>query len=236
MSYILITGASNNIGKAIALLLAKNGYDIAIHYKESSKNALLLKEEIEKYNVKAITIFGDFSNKEGVDIFIALVKRNIKKLKGFINNASIYKQGALTDTSYNELKDIFQVNMFSPFHLINSFYKCGLLERNGNIINLGMCGLLTKMADMHASAFQMSKLSLLMLTKSFALSLAKDNIRVNMVSPGYSETSVDLPSNIDNLPLKRAATNDEIAEAVLFLIRHQYITGENLEVAGGVRL
>ena len=235
MSYILVTGAAKNIGKAISLLLAKKGYDIAVHYKDSEDEALALQDEIRGYGVQSEVIYGDFSTKKGLDAFISLVKQKLKKVKGLVNNASVYKVGPLKDTSFFDLENLYQVNLFTPFYLINSFVK-ELIEQKGSIVNIGMCGLLTNMVDNYAPAYQMSKLSLLMLTKSLAKSLAKYKIRVNMVSPGYTETSVDLPQRGTNLPFGRAAKNVEIAEAVLFFMSHSYITGQNMEVAGGVRL
>lgn len=236
MSYILVTGAANNIGREISLLLAEKGYNIVIHYRESEVSAISLKEEIErKYRVKSVLAYGDFSSKKGIDTFISSVRQKVERLKGIVNSASIYKKGSLIDTSYVEFEEMTQVNLTAPFYLVNSFLK-DLLVEDSVIINLGICGLLSKMADTYAPAYQMTKLSFLMLTKSYALSLAKNKIRVNMVSPGYSETSVDLPVSLDVIPLKRLCLNKEIAETVLFLIEHKYITGQNIEVAGGMRL
>jgi 3-oxoacyl-[acyl-carrier protein] reductase len=235
MSYIIVTGGSKNIGKEVSLLLAKSGCDVAIHYKDGIDQADALQKEIRSLGVNCEIVFGDFSSEEGLEAFVSLAKAKLKSIKGLVNNAGFYKVGALQETSFHELKHIFQVNLFSAFYLIQSFVKELIIEE-GSIVNLGMCGLISKMADDYATAFQMSKLSLLMLTKSFAKSLAKDKIKVNMVSPGYTETSIDLPKNYDSLPMKRAAANIEIAEGVLFFLNHPYITGQNLEIAGGVRL
>lgn len=235
MSYIIVTGGSKNIGREISLSLAKSGYDVAVHYNDGIDQADALQKEIKSLGVNCEIVFGDFSSEEGLEAFVSLAKAELKYIKGLINNASFYKIGPLQDTSFHELKHVFQVNFFSSFYLIKSFMK-DLVKEEGAIVNLGMCGLISKMADDYATAFQMSKLSLLMLTKSFAKSLAKDKVRVNMVSPGYTETSIDLPKNYDSLPMKRPATNIEIAEGVLFFLKHSYITGQNLEIAGGVRL
>lgn len=235
MSYILVTGGSKNIGREISLLLAKNGYDIAIHYRRRKDLAETLQKEIKRFKVKCEIIYGDFSAKEGLYDFVLDVKNKLGSIKALINNAALYKTGSLDSISYEELKELFQVNLFSSFYLIQSFMKESILKE-GVIVNLGMCGLISKMADDYATGFQMSKLSLLMLTKSYAKTLAKDKIRVNMISPGYTETSIDLPKNFDLHPMKRPATNAEIAEGVLFFLKHPYITGQNLEIAGGIRL
>ena len=235
MSYILITGGSKNIGRETALFLAKNGYDIAIHYKDGKDSAESLVHEIKSFGVKSEALFGDFSSINGLKEFVFVAKSKLKVIKGLINNAAVYKVGSLEDTTYEELAQMFQVNLFSSFYLIKSFVP-ELKREEGSIINLGICGLLTKFADEYAAAFQMSKLSLLMLTKSFAKSLAKDRIRVNMISPGYTETSIDLPRSAEVVPLSRFAKNREIAEAILFFLKSPYITGQNLEIAGGLRL
>lgn len=234
MSYVIVTGGSKNIGKEIATQLAKNGHDIAIHYRKNREEVEVLEKELQKEKVKVKLLYGDFSQKEGIESFVCEAKERLGKIKGIINNAAVYKLGGLNEISFDDLHSLFLVNLFTPFYLINSLIK-ELSKEKGFIVNIGMCGLFSKLSDDWAAGYQMSKLALLMLTKSFAKSLAKEGVRVNMVSPGYSETSVGLPPK-SFFPLGRPSTNKEIAEAVLFFIKNEYVTGQNLEVAGGVRL
>jgi 3-oxoacyl-[acyl-carrier protein] reductase len=235
MSFILVTGGTKNIGKEIALLLAKEGEDILLHYRENLDGAQKLKKEIESSKRRCEIIYGDFSTKEGVESFVISLLKQHKKIKGLVNNASLYSPLPLEKTTLDLLKETFWVNLFSPFYLIKEL-AYSHMEEGGAIVNLGMCGLQSSLSTSYALAYQMSKLSLLSLTKSVAKNLLQKKIRVNMVSPGYTESSVDLPKDPKNFLMGRAAFNKEVAEAVLFFFKHPYLTGQNLEVAGGVRL
>ena len=109
----------------------------------------------------------------------------------------------------------------------------------GHVINLGYAGVEHLVANTRAMAYQISKAGLLVLTRSLAQALGPDGIRVNMVSPGHIDNSVDLPADIhSHVPLGRPARIDDIAGALLFLLSPAggYITGANIEVAGGYRL
>ena len=104
-----------------------------------------------------------------------------------------------------------------------------------NIIFLGVAGIMQSLSDARTSFYTLAKLNLLMLTKSLAKELAPKQIRVNMISPGYLEESIDQPKS---LPMERPAKWEEIAEAALFFLdpKNRSITGQNLEIAGGVRI
>ena len=93
-------------------------------------------------------------------------------------------------------------------------------------------------ADVYSTAYTMTKASLLLLTKSLALELAPDQVRVNMISPGYLEDSVDLPMDLSKIPMQRPAKSEEVADVIAFLLSDKayYLTGQNIEVAGGTRL
>jgi 3-oxoacyl-[acyl-carrier protein] reductase len=236
MRYILVTGGAKNLGKNICLALAKNGYFLIIHYKDSKKEAQNLKDLVEKkYKIKAHIIFGDFSKKETLLEFCEKVKSKYKNIFGLINNVGNYKLGSFEETGIDDIYDLVQVNTISPLiiikELINNFSK------KAKIINIGICGLENKLSNTTSSAYMMSKASLLMMTKSFAKSLLKKGILVNMISPGYLGNSIDMP-NIENLPMKRVCSFDEVSNVILFLLddKNAYITGQNIEIAGGVRL
>ena len=93
-------------------------------------------------------------------------------------------------------------------------------------------------ADVNATAYTITKLGLWMLTRSLAKELAPSQVRVNMVSPGYLDISVDLPEDVSKLPMGRSGTTKEVANIIALLLDKQssYITGQNIEVAGAVRL
>lgn len=235
MSYVLVTGSTKNIGRDICLALATEGYDIVAHYKFNFIEAKRLQKEIISLGRKCEIIRGDFSNKEGVKLFISSLIPRISIFKGLVNNASIYPLGSLEDSSLKDVENTFWVNFFSPFYLIQTL-ACNYMKEGGSIVNVGICGLNSNISTTHAPIYQMSKSSLLSLTRCAAKSFCQKDIRVNMVSPGYTDTSSDRPLDPAKLPMRRVAQSKEIASAVVFFFKNSYITGQNIEVAGGVRL
>lgn len=109
-----------------------------------------------------------------------------------------------------------------------------ILQQKGAIVNIGVSGIQHVLADVHSTAYTSAKLALWAVTKAFAKEFASKGIRVNMVSPGVLEKTVDAPA----LPMGRRATFAETARVVVFLLAEEksYITGQKIEVAGGVRL
>lgn len=225
MNYALITGGAKKLGKALSLTLSSK-YSIVIHYKKSKGEAEELKKEIQKRGGKAETIFGDFSNEMGVHAFIQEFKKRFSSTHALIHNASQYLFGSFLEAPLE--KGLHQWN--------TDFLSALILTRElspKSILFLGVAGILNSLSDTRTSFYTLSKLNLLMLTKSLARELAPKQVQVNMISPGYLEESVDLPSAF---PMKRPAEWQEVADAALFLLSNSYITGQNLEIAGGVRL
>ena len=119
------------------------------------------------------------------------------------------------------------------------FHALRLMPSSGNIINIGMAGLEGARANVLGADYFVSKIGLLALTRSLAAAYAERNIRVNMVSPGQLDNSVDLPPPDEigrTVPLGRAGALDEVAQAVAYLLDATYVTGVNIDVAGGYRL
>ena len=112
-----------------------------------------------------------------------------------------------------------------------------IISSQGNIINIGVVGANNIHADTQRSAYLTTKMSLWMLTKSLARELAESNVRVNMISPGFIENAVDIQS-VSRLPMGRPASFDEVTRVATFLIdpKNSYITGQNIEVGGGIGL
>lgn len=233
---VLITGAAKNLGKALALALAQSGYSLICHYRNSRKEAHRLIEECQLFGVEAHAIEGDFSTPEGVHDFISKLNPYLENLYGLVNNVGNYKVGSAIKTDEASWFELFQTNLHAPFLLTRALLPM-LIRNQGRIINIGISGLNCQKGFSHSTAYSLSKLALLGLTKSLAKELAKEEITVNMVSPGYLEISVNLPDD-NKLPLKRAARFDEIIRAIEFLLDQKsgYITGQNIEVAGAIGL
>lgn len=229
----LVTGGARGLGRSLCLALAKK-YSVIIHYKNSHKEAVSLQNQLIKKGKRAEIIQGDFSYEEGVKSFALEFQKRFSYIDLLINNVGNYFFGSFLETELSVLKRLMQENFYAPFSLVQSFSD-SLWSRSGQIINIGMGGLEAKRADTRTSPYTLSKLCLWMFTKSLAKELAP-NVRVNMLSPGYLEGSIDSPKDTNKIPLKRLGTGEEVAHALEFLLDNPYITGQNLEITGGVRL
>lgn len=237
MSWTLVTGGAGRLGSAIAHALANRGKNLIIHYRRSQAAAYALADELRKKGIQVETIQGDFSTVQGLDDFVQRYLSEFSATEGLIYTIGDYLLGSALETSSQKLGELFQPNLFAALDLARALSPA-LTKQRGQIITIGMVGCDEIRANSHAFAYNLTKVSLWMLTKSLAKELAKEGVRVNMVSPGYMEESIDLPENVNKIPLKRLATHEEVARAVAFLADpgSSYITGQNLEVAGGVRL
>jgi NAD(P)-dependent dehydrogenase (short-subunit alcohol dehydrogenase family) len=237
MSFTLVTGGSKNLGREICLAIAKQRGNVAIHYNKSKKEALQVVTECKSFGVQAEAIQGDFSTSESTKVFIENYKKQFIVTKNLVNNVGNYLIKNLLETSVEEMKDLYQVNLFAPFVLMQSFIPL-IKQEKGSIVNIGVAGIEHARAENYSTAYSMTKLSLLMLTKTIAKELAAFDVAVNMVSPGILEGSIGIPKDYKSIPMKRFGTYNDIANVITFLLDHNnhYITGQNIEVAGGVRL
>lgn len=219
MKPVLITGGAKGLGAAIALTLAKKGFDIVIHYNTSETEAKKIATACTKEGVHAEIIQGDLSDPETFSRTYPFTNTI-----GLVNNVGTYLTKPLTQTTPAEWHTLLHTNLLTPLTLTHT-----LLPTLQTIVNIGTSG-----AHTNAPAYALTKSALLTYTQSLARELAPQNITVNMVSPGYLENSIDT----GELPMGRPATLQETAHIVslFFDESHRYITGQNLEVAGGVGL
>lgn len=237
MKWTLVTGGASGIGAAISEMLALHHFPLIIHYRNREKEAEKLAEKWRQAGERVEIISGDFSTLDSTTSFIQRYLAAFPETAYLVNNVGNYLIQSGSKTPIQEWQAIFQSNLYSPFLLIQGLLP--LLKRaRGAVVNLGVAGLMGQRGDKYATAYSSAKAALLHLTRSLALELAPEGVRFNMVSPGYVENSVDLPHQGLSLPMGRAATPMEVAEVVFFLLQENrsYITGQNIEVAGGVRL
>lgn len=237
IGWTLVTGGAKRLGSIVCLKLARAGYNVIVHYHTSAKEANEVAAKCRAYGVQSEVIQGDLGSNEGVEILAEALALRFPELSNIVNNVGNYLIKPILDTSKEELIELYQTNFFAPFRLIQRLLP-SVKKYKGAIINLGVAGLETRRAECRSTAYTLTKLSLLGLTKSLAKDLASSGVRVNMISPGYIDNAVDLPNDLSCLPMGRAATCDEIASLILFLLGRdgEYVTGQNIEVAGGVRL
>lgn len=237
MNWTLVTGAAKGLGSSICLELAKTGHSLTIHYRESRDEAEALMAKCIKHGAKAEIIQGDFSTTDSVNKFLEEYTSRFPNTENLINNVGNYYIGTALNTSIEMWQELFQTNFLSSLQIMQALTP-SIMQEKGSIINIGVTGIQSVPADTYSPAYTSSKLSLWMATKSLAKELAGQGVRVNMISPGYLENAVDLPANLSVLPHGRPVTLEETAKLVAFLLddANASITGQNIEIAGAIRL
>jgi len=228
----LITGGSRRIGRSIALTLAELGYDIAIHYNRSERDALETRKMIRESGVKCEIFKSDLSRPSGAS---GLIKKVIKKLPGLnllVNNASIFEEIRFEDVTEKDFDNEFNINFKSPFFLSQHFAKS---VSGGMIVNL----LDARVSKIHTAHFvyNLTKKSLMHLTLMLAKELGPA-IRVNAICPGpilpaTGEDIIQLKKIASNTPLKKIGDTSYINSGIKYLVQNKFITGETLFVDGG---
>lgn len=232
----LVTGSCVRTGRALVLELASRGWHVVVHGKPSARQKA---EETAQACIRAggqaTVALADISTNEGCESLAAQIPEGPLGL--LIHNVGIYPRGSVLATSPETLSETLRTNLEAPWIL--SRLLVPRMERGSSIVAIGYAGLQAVPATTYSAAYSVSKTALLVFVKSLALELASRGIRVNMVSPGQLENSVDLPSDLSKvIPMGRAGTLEELVRAVLWIASDDaaYVTGQDLDIAGGLML
>ena len=236
-----VTGATRGIGREIAITLAKNGYNLAINYRNKNIDLEETIEQIKKYNVECLPVKGDISNFEDCEIMINEIIKKFEKIDVLVNNAGITKDGLLMRMKKEDFEQVINVNLVGTFQITKQVLPYMLKQRNGRIINLScVVGITGNAGQTNYSA---SKAGIIGFTKSLAKEVASRNILVNAVAPGFIETQMtgvlkdDIKEQINKtIPLRRMGKTQDVANVVKFLASEDssYITGQVIQVDGGM--
>ena len=234
---IFITGAAKRIGKEIALCFSEMGWNIIIHYNSSQNDAQILADEINGTNPdSAITVQGNLDVKEDVEKVINEVRDAFPTIDLLINNASTFYPTPIEDISEEHWDKLVGSNLKGPLFLIKGL-KDKLKESKGSIINITDTNLSKGVANY--SIYSAAKAGLESITKGLARELAPD-IKVNAIAPGamleppdVTWTEEQKSKVISSIPLNRMGSEKDISEAVKFLAKSNYITGQIIKVDGG---
>ena len=237
MKTIFITGAAKRIGKEIALCFSEMGWNIIIHYNSSKNDAQVLADEINGTNPdSAITVQGNLDVKEDVEKVINEVRDAFPTIDLLINNASTFYPTPIEDISEEHWDKLVGSNLKGPLFLIKGL-KDKLKESKGSIINITDTNLSKGVANY--SIYSAAKAGLESITKGLARELAPD-IKVNAIAPGamleppdVTWTEEQKSKVISSIPLNRMGSEKDISEAVKFLAKSNYITGQIIKVDGG---
>lgn len=237
LKWTLVTGGAKRLGAEICRTLAAEGHSLVIHYNTSGREAEEVAAVCRRFGIQAETLQGDFATRSSAEDFMARYLSRYSETQYLVNNVGNYLKMSAAETSVTEWEALFQNNAHTPFLIMRALSE-PLKRHQGAIVNLGIAGLEKIQADQCSTAYSCAKLSLLLLTRSLAREWAPFHLSVNMVSPGYLENSIDLPQDLSLLPMRRAGSLKEVSRLIAFLLHpdSRYITGQNIEVAGGVRL
>ena len=237
---ILVTGGALRIGSEIVTSFAKMGWDIILHYRNSSEEAKKIKKNLEDlYETEIFLVQGDLNVDEDVQNLIDIVNKNYKNLDALVNNASSFYNTEIGNLSNVNWDDLVGNNLKAPLFLINGL-KDILMSASGSVINITDVNI--DMGSPNYSIYTAAKGGLAAITKSLAKELAP-NITVNAVAPGaileppgVTWDDDKIKEVIKNIPLNRMGNEKDIANAVRFLVCAKYITGQTIRVDGGKSL
>jgi 3-oxoacyl-[acyl-carrier protein] reductase len=233
----VVTGGARRLGRHLCATLAARGYDIVILYRESEAEAGLLVQEIAATGRHARALAVDVGVHAQVAAVFADVAAHEGRVDLLVNNVGNYNPQDITRLTPAVWDATLATNLSGAYYCC--FHALPLMPDGGNIISIGMAGLEGTRANPRGADYYVSKTGLLSLTRSLATAYAERQIRVNMVSPGQLFNSVDLPPPEEIgrwIPLGRAGALADISQAMEYLLDAAYVTGVNIDVAGGYRL
>ena len=238
----LITGGSRGIGKAIALLFAKQGATVALNYSSSQEEAKQIVKEIEAMGGKAIAIGANVANGDDAKAMVKQVVSTYGTLDILVNNAGITKDMLLLRMTEQEFDDVINVNLKGVFNVTKHASRV-MMKKGGSIIN--MSSISGVIGNIGQSNYAASKAGVIGFTKSVAREFAGRDLRINAIAPGFIKTDMTEKLSqgikediVRNIPMERIGDPEEIAKVALFLASDlsSYITGQVLNVNGGMSM
>ena len=236
----LVTGAAQGIGKAVALLLARNGADIVvsdINLEKAEETA----NEINSIGRKALAVKVDVANWNDVEQMVEVILEKFAKIDILVNNAGITRDKLILRMTDEDWDAVLNVNLKGTFHCTKAVVRHMAKQRSGKIVNIA--SVVGEMGNAGQANYSASKAGVIGLTKTIAREFAQRGININAIAPGYIETPMTeaLPEKAKEelkrlIPMERLGKPEDVAEAVLFLVSEEsnYITGQVLNVNGGI--
>ncbi len=236
----LVTGGAQGIGKAVGLMLAKNGSEVVIS-DVNLEMARSTADEIEKMGRRALAIEANVARFEDGEKMVRETVEALGRIDILINNAGITRDGLMLRMSEEDWDLVLDVNLKGAFNCTKAAIRHMIRQRSGKIVNIAsVVGLMGNAGQANYAA---SKAGLIGFTKTVAREFASRGITVNAVAPGYIDTPMTqgLPENVKDelkklIPLDRLGTPEDVAKAVFFLVTSasDYVTGQVLQVDGGL--
>ena len=233
----IVTGGAKGIGKAIAVAFAKKGCNIVLNYRSNVSDETI--KEIEDCGVRCLPIQGDVSDFSFAADMMKQVKKEFGTIDILVNNAGITKDMLLMRMSEEQFDSVINTNLKGTFNMIRHASSGMLKQKSGAIIN--MASVVGVTGNAGQANYAASKAGIIGLTKSTAKELGQRGITCNAIAPGFVETDMTAVLKdeqkemmLDAIPLKRYGQVEDIAQAAVFLAEATYITGQVLNVDGGM--
>ena len=236
----LVTGASRGIGRAVAAVLAREGWAVCVNYLERRDAAESLVRELRAQGRAAMAFQADIADRKAADACVRAASEELGPVELLVNNAGISRQGLFQDLDDAAWDRLLAVNLTGPRNAVLAVLPHMLSEKRGCVVNIpSMWGLRGASCE---AAYAATKAGVIGLTRSLALELAPSGIRVNCVAPGCVETDMVRVLGEDTrrmlaeeTPLGRLGRPEDVAEAVAFLASEKaaFITGQVLAADGG---
>ena len=239
----LVTGSSRGIGRAIALALGRNGYDVAVNYNHSEAEAITLCDDIRAFGVKANIFQANVSIQEEAAKLFSDVKSSMGAVSVLVNNAGITRDNLLMRMKPEDWQAVINANLNSCFYCTREAIRDMAKARYGRIINIASVVGLTGNAGQ--ANYAASKAGIIGFTKSIAREYASRGITANAIAPGFIDTSMteilkpEVKADIlKSIPVGEIGKPEDVAEAVVFFAgdKSRYITGQVLAVDGGMTM
>ena len=235
----LVTGASRGIGAAIARDLAHAGATVNVNFLSREDDASALCTQLRETGATAVSRRANVANGSAVASMVERILAEFGKIDILVNNAGILRDRSFKNMSSDEWDDVIQTNLSGVFNVTRAVVP-SMIERGGGAI-VTISSIIGQTGNFGQANYAAAKAGIIGLTKTLALELARYGIRVNTICPGFVETSMwaSIPEAvreqiIAKIPLRRVAATSDVVHGVRYLIDAGYVTGECLNINGGM--
>ena len=239
----IITGGSRGIGEAMAMKLGEMGYNVVINYRSDSSKALaeaVIAKLKENYGVEGVAVQADVSKYEDCEKLVeAAVSAFGEKIDVLVNNAGVTNNAAFCNLPREKYMAVLETNLISAFHMCHFVVPYMVKAGSGCVISTSSIGGLMGVANQ--ADYCASKAGLIGMTRALAMEFGKQNIRFNCICPGMIWTDMLRGVNQDevaalaqSIPMGKIGDVQDIANAMEFLIKDQYMTGQYVSPNGGI--
>lgn len=238
----IVTGGSRGIGKAIAILFAQEGANVAFTDLKEDDNFKLVEKELNDLGIKAKGYASNAADFDDCQNTVSQIVKDFGRVDALINNAGITQDNLLMRMTEQQWDTVMNVNLKSIFNMTKAVQRTMLKQREGSIVN--MSSVVGVGGNAGQSNYSASKAGMIGFTKSIAKELGSRNVRCNAIAPGFivSDMTASLPTEVvetwyEKIPLKRGGTPEEVAKTALFFASDlsTYVSGQVLTVCGAMQ-